>query len=99
MPIPVGSPDLPKVRVDSLNRLARRRDREDKVGIDSFHQRRRHLIAVIDRVGQVHTRRSYVAYSESHVPGELALNIHVPLHLIGTTGIEFNMRALDRSKG
>src|SRR6267154_4997121 len=98
MPIPVGSPDLPKVRVDSLNRLARRWDWEDKVGIDNFHQRRRHLIAVIDRVGQVYTRRSYVAHSHRHASGELALDIHVPLHLIGPTGIEFNVRTLDRAK-
>src|SRR5207248_9431851 len=53
---------------------------------------------VIDGVSQVHTRRSDVSHRESHAPRELALDIQVPLHPVGTTGIEFNVRGLDRAR-
>src|SRR5437870_10147867 len=98
MPIPVGTSDLPKVRVKSLDPLARRRDREDKVRIYHLHKRWGHLIVVIDGVGQVHTRRSDVAHRESHAPGELALDIHIPLRFVRSMGIEFNVRGLDGAK-
>src|SRR5436309_15026523 len=98
MPTPLGSSDLPKVRVNYLDLLARRRNRKDKVRIDHLHKGWGHLIGVIDGVGQVHTRRSDVAHRESHGPAELALDIQVPLHPVRTMGIEFNVRGLDRAR-
>src|SRR6266853_209458 len=96
--IPIGGKDPPKVWVDSLDLRSRRRNRKDKT-IQCWikvHQRRRHLIVILDGVSQVHGRRSYVAQREGHVPGELALDIQIPLHPIGGTGIEFNMYRLKR---
>ena len=42
-------------------------------------------------VSQVHGRRSDVAQRQGHAPGELALDIQIPLHPVTATGIEFNM--------
>src|SRR5437667_416722 len=36
-----------------------------------------------------------IAHGESRAPGELALDIQVPLRPVRTTGIEFNVRGLD----
>ena len=45
---------------------------------------------------QVHTNRSDVAYRQGQAPGELALNIEIPLALIAVRRIEFNKRGLER---
>src|SRR5258708_3004953 len=92
---PIGRSDLSKVRVYSLDGP---RSREDKVGIYGCHQRSRHLVRVIDGVGQMHANRSDVAHRQSQTPGELTLNIQIPLPFIGAVGIEFNMGSLRRAR-
>src|ERR1700682_3108151 len=89
------------VRDDSLDCLTLRRDREDKaiqcrIKVD---QRRGHFIGVLDLVNQVHGRGSDIAYRQSQASAELALDIEVPLHPVGATGIEFNVGGEERAGG
>ncbi len=91
--------DLPKVRVNSLDLRARRRDRKDKgvQGRIKRHERSRHLIGVLADMSQVHTSRSDVAHRQGQAPGELALDIQIPLHPVIATGIEFNVYPTERA--
>src|SRR6266403_3236664 len=98
MSTPLGGSDLPKVRVDFLGLRTRRRDGEDE-GIQcriKRHQRSRHLIVVLDEVSQAHRGRSDVTQRQGQAPGELALDIQIPLHPVTATRIEFNMGGSER---
>src|ERR1700676_5359685 len=95
MPTPLSAADDSKVRVNSGDRLTRGRDREDKVCPIRRHQRRRHLIGIINAVVQTHTRRSHISNGQDQAPGELALDIEVPLRLITSAGIKLNMRGAE----
>src|SRR5712691_4729624 len=98
MSTPLGGSDIAKVRVYSLDRFARRRDRED-IAIQCWikvHQRSGYLIVVLDGMSQAHGRRSEVAHRQGHAPGELALDIQIPLQPVSATGIEFHMFHLKR---
>src|SRR5581483_5230884 len=98
MPTPLGAADNPKVRVNSGDRLTRSRDREDKVCPIRGHQRRRHLISIINAVVQADTSRSDISNGQDQAPGELALNIKVPLRLVTSAGIKLNMRGSERAQ-
>src|SRR5258707_14935966 len=97
MPKEIGTSDMAKVRINplKLRKTVTPRDRENIVDTIPIHQRIRHLIVVINGVGQMNANRSDVAHRQGNASGELPLNIEIPLHFVAARRIRLDTRGLE----